>query len=66
MTSVKDYYQYMSEADDNWFIQNSRFIAERDKNTQIHNAEKRGREEGVKEGAQQKAVVKYPPNGRHI
>lgn len=56
MTSVKDYYQYMSEADDNWFIQNSRFIAERDKNTQIHNAEKRGREEGVKEGAQQKAV----------
>ena len=36
MTSVKDYYQYMSKADDNWFIQNSRFIAERDKNTQIH------------------------------
>ena len=56
MTSVKDYYQYMSEADDNWFIQNSRFIAERDKNTQIHNAEKRGREEGVKEGALQKAI----------
>lgn len=48
--------KYMSEADDNWFIQNSRFIAERDKNTQIHNAEKRGREEGVKEGAQQKAI----------
>ncbi len=39
MTSIKDYYQYMSEADDNWFIQNSRFIAERDKNTQIHNAD---------------------------
>ena len=44
--------KYMSEADDNWFVQNSRFIAERDKNTQIHNAEKRGREEG----AQQKAI----------
>ena len=39
--------KYMSEADDNWFIQNSRFIAERDKNTQIHNAEKRGHEEGA-------------------
>lgn len=43
----------MSEADDNWFVQNSRFIAERDKNTQIHNAEKRGREEGLKQGIQQ-------------
>jgi predicted transposase YdaD len=48
--------KYMSEADDNWFVQNSRFIAERDKNTQIHNAEKRGLEEGLKQGAQQKAV----------
>lgn len=45
--------KYMSEADDNWFVQNSRFIAERDKNTQIHNAEKRGREEGLKQGIQQ-------------
>ena len=43
----------MSEADDNWFVQNSRFIAERDKNTQIHNAEKRGLEEGLKQGLQQ-------------
>ena len=43
----------MSEADDNWFVQNSRFIAERDKNTQIHNAEKRGLEAGLKQGRQQ-------------
>ena len=48
--------KYMSEADDNWFFQNSCFIAERDKNTQIHNAEKRGREEGIQQGAQQKAI----------
>ena len=48
--------KYMSEADDNWFVQNSRYIAERDKNTQIHNAEKRGREEGLQQGAQQKAL----------
>ena len=48
--------KYMSEADDNWFVQNSRFIAERDKNTQLHNAEKRGREEGLQQGAQQKAI----------
>ena len=41
--------KYMSEADANWFTQNSRYIAELDRNTQIYNAEKRG--------AQQKAVV---------
>ena len=46
--TVKD----MSEADDNWFIQNSRFIYERDRNTLINNAKRRGREEG----SQQKAV----------
>lgn len=50
--------RYMSEADDNWFVQNSRFIAERDKNTQIHNAEKRGREEGLQQGLQQGAQQK--------
>ena len=49
---VKD----MSEADDNWFVQNSRFIYERDRNTLIHNAERRGHEEGLKQGAQQQAV----------
>ena len=48
--------KYMSEADDNWFVQNSRFIAEQDKNTQIRNAERRGREQGMLEGAQQKAI----------
>ncbi len=46
----------MSEADDNWFVQNSRFIYERDRNTLIHNAEKRGREEGLQQGAQKKAI----------
>ena len=48
--------KYMSEADDNWFVQNSRFIAERDKNTQIHNAEKRGREEGALQKAIEAAI----------
>ncbi len=44
--------KYMSEADANWFTQNSRYIFERDRNTLIHNAEKRGFEEG----SQQKAI----------
>ena len=48
--------KYMSEADDNWFVQNSRFIAERDKNTHIHNAEKRGREEGALQKAIEAAI----------
>ena len=48
--------KYMSEADANWFTQNSQFIYERDRNTLIHNAEKRGREEGLQQGALQKAV----------
>ena len=48
--------KHMSEADDNWFVQNSRFIAERDKNTQIHNAEKRGREEGALQKAIEAAI----------
>ncbi len=48
--------KYMSEADDNWFVQNSRYIAERDKNTQIHNAEKRGHEQGLQQGLQQGAA----------
>lgn len=50
--------KYMSEADDNWFVQNSRFIAERDKNTQLQNAEKRGREEGIQQGILQGAMQK--------
>ena len=56
--------RYMSEADANWFAQNSRFIAERDKNTQIHNAEKRGREQGEQKKAEETATnmikKKYP------
>ena len=48
--------KHMSEADDNWFVQNSLFIAERDKNTQIHNAEKRGREEGAKQKSIEVAI----------
>ena len=56
--------KYMSEADANWFTQNSRFIAERDKNTQIHNAEKRGHEQGERKKAEEDATnmikKKYP------
>lgn len=48
--------KYMSEADANWFTQNSQFIYERDRNTLIHNAEKRGREEGLQQGALQNAI----------
>ena len=58
--------KYMSEADDNWFVQNSRFIAERDKNTQIHNAEKRGLEEGLKQGIQQGAQQNTVENARKL
>lgn len=58
--------KYMSEADDNWFVQNSRFIAERDKNTQIHNAEKRGLEAGLKQGIQQGAQQKAVENARKL
>lgn len=56
--------KYMSEADANWFTQNSRYIAELDRNTQIYNAEKRG----LKKGAQQKAVEiarKLLTNGKY-
>ena len=48
--------KFMSEADDNWFIQNSRYKFERDRNTLIHNAEKKGHEEGLQQGLQQKAL----------
>ncbi len=47
--------KYMSEADNNWFVQNTRYKSERDRKTLIHNAEKRGREEGLQQGLQQKA-----------
>ena len=58
--------KYMSEADDNWFVQNSRFIAERDKNTQIHNAEKRGHEEGLQQGIQQGSQEKAIEVARNL
>ena len=48
--------KYMSEADANWFTQNSRYIAELDRNTQIYNAEERGLKKGLQQDAQQKAV----------
>lgn len=40
----------MSNADDNWYIQNSRYIAERDHYTIMYNARKRGLEEGRAQG----------------
>ena len=43
----------MSEADANWFTQNSRYTFEHDRNTLIHNAEKRGLEAGIQQGLQQ-------------
>lgn len=58
--------KYMSEADDNWFIQNSRYIAEHDRNTLIHNAEKRGREEGLQEGIQKGAQQNAIENARKL
>ena len=42
----------MSKANDNWYAQNSRYIAECDRNTGIYNAHK----QGVSEGIQQKAI----------
>lgn len=47
---------HMSEAESNWHLQNSRDIAVRDYNTGLSNAKKRGLEEGLKQGAQQKAI----------
>lgn len=60
--------KYMSEADANWFTQNSRYIAELDRNTQIYNAEERGLKKGLQQGAQQKAVEiarKLLTNGKY-
>lgn len=42
----------MSKANDNWYAQNSRYIAECDYNTSMSNA----RQEGIAEGVQQKAI----------
>lgn len=46
---VKD----LSKADKNWFIQNSRYKNECDRNSIEYYAEKRGREEGLQVGIQQ-------------
>ena len=45
--------QYMSEEDANWARQNSYFIATRDYNTRMENAEKRGMERGLEKGMKQ-------------
>ncbi len=43
----------MSEADDNWYVQNSLYKAECDRNSIEYYAEKKGHEEGLQEGLQQ-------------
>ncbi len=48
--------KYMSEADENWFVQNSRYKDECDRNSIEYYAEKKGLEEGLLQGAQQKAI----------
>ena len=45
--------KHMSKADSNWFTQNSIYIAERDRNTILANARKRGLEEGRQKGLQE-------------
>ena len=45
--------KHMSNADDNWYIQNSRYIAERDHYTVIHNAMQKGLDEGFTKGQAQ-------------
>ena len=40
----------MSKADDNWFIQNSRWVAKRDQEASKAIARRKGREEGLAEG----------------
>ncbi len=43
----------MSEEDANWFRQNSYFIARMDRNTELHNAQKRGYDAGMAQGLSQ-------------
>ena len=47
--------KHMSKSDSNWHTQNSIYKAECDYNTIMANARRRGREEGLAEGSQQKA-----------
>ena len=46
----------MSEADDNWSVQNSLYKAECDRNSIEYYAEKKGHEEGVQQQAEETAV----------
>ena len=46
----------MSKTNDNWYAQNSRYIAECDYNTSIHVAHDEGVAEGVAKGARQQAI----------
>ncbi len=46
----------MSEADDNWYVQNSLYKAECDRNSIEYYAEKKGHEEGVQQQAEETAV----------
>ncbi len=47
--------QKMSDSDDNWFVQNSLWIAERDRTASLEIAKKKGLEEGIQQGIQQSA-----------
>ena len=44
---------YMSEEDANWFRENSRFIGQRDYNSGMEAATRRGVEQGLKQGLKQ-------------
>ncbi len=48
----------MSEADDNWYVQNSLYKAECDRNSIEYYAEKKGHEEGLQQGLEQGAQQK--------
>ena len=47
--------QKMSDSDDNWFVQNSLWIAERDRTASLEIAKKKGLEEGIQQGIKQSA-----------
>ncbi len=45
--------QKMSDSDDNWFVQNSLWIAERDRTASLEIATKKGLQKGLEQGLQQ-------------
>lgn len=55
-TPAENIIRYMSKEDANWFTQNSIDIYERDHNTTLANAEKRGLEKGMQQKAQETAI----------